>query len=114
MEHVTIPLNSYCASGKLLHKIWKVRNVGTEPWPEDTTVTFVNGDLAPVETLEPTISSLPAPGEVAQISVPFRVPAAPGKYRASYRLTSGDKHVSDLLDIFIVVPADQSSSAPSK
>lgn len=113
---MTLAPNSYCAPGKVLHKIWRVRNVGAAPWPANTTVSFVSGDLPPVATdnAPPALSSVPAPGETTNVSVQFRVPVVPGKYRASYRVTVDGVPMSDFLDIYIVVPADTASSAPSK
>jgi len=41
---ITIPDGTVLRPGQPFTKIWRVRNSGTDAWPDDTVMVFVGGD----------------------------------------------------------------------
>lgn len=67
-----------------LVKTWQVRNNGSTTWDEGTTLVFLHGTLVSVENSFEVASALPS--ATINVSAVILTPAAPGRYRAVFRL----------------------------
>jgi next-to-BRCA1 protein 1 len=88
-----------------------MKNIGASAWPQDVTLAFVGGVLAP----EKDSVSVPqaAAGETVNISVKVKMPSEPGRYTGYYRLITKDGHRfgQRVWVDSLVVPANQVSTA---
>jgi hypothetical protein len=69
-------------------KTWRLRNSGSQAWPENCTLNFVQGDRLNA----PSFVSVPPldPGDIVDVSVNMIAPGTPGTYCGSWRLCSND------------------------
>lgn len=75
--------------GTMLLKTWKVKNVGTASWSEETIASFVKGRESVVASDCRLVQvGAVAPEEVVYIRTMFEVPIAPGKYKVIFRLNN--------------------------
>ncbi len=87
----TVPDGTAFDGGAAFTKTWRVRNTGTDAWPDNTVLVFVGGekmggpDSLPIGRV--------APGEVKEISVNLVAPAAPGNYTGNWALQAGGTRI---------------------
>lgn len=81
---VTIGEGEAVSPDTTFQKTWRLQNVGTEAWPDNTTLNFVQGERLGAHTMVP-VPQIP-PGEMADVSVDMVSPAATGSYAGSWRL----------------------------
>ncbi|MGQ9522286.1 MAG: NBR1-Ig-like domain-containing protein [Anaerolineae bacterium] len=87
----TVPDGTAFDGGASLTKTWRVRNTGTDAWPDNTALVFTGGekmggpDSLPIGRV--------APGEVKEISVNLVAPAAPGDYTGNWALQTGGTRI---------------------
>ncbi len=87
----TIPDGTAFDGGTAFTKTWRVRNTGTDAWPDNTVLVFVGGekmggpDSLPIGRV--------APGEVKEISVNLVAPAVPGDYTGNWVLQTGGTRI---------------------
>jgi hypothetical protein len=84
VDHVNFKESETVPAGVPVHKIWRVKNTGSEPWPLGTELVFCKGDLRGEST---SVGQL-APGEEADVGVVLNVPEQAGRYYAVWRLSS--------------------------
>ena len=75
-------------TGAPFTKVWRLRNSGPAPWPQDTQVVHVGGDLlcsSPAFVLPLPQGGLPPDAEV-DVEVDMLAPAQPGRYISHWRL----------------------------
>jgi len=87
---VTLPDGTIVAAGaKALIKTWRV--AAKAPWPEDTALLHVGGDME----LRPTLARIPigatAAGESRELSVELTAPTRPGRFWSYWRLVSDSR-----------------------
>ncbi len=87
----TVPDGTAFNGGAAFTKIWRVRNTGTDAWPDNTVLVFTGGekmggpDSLPIGRV--------APGEVKEISVNLVAPTAPGDYTGNWVLQTGGTRI---------------------
>ena len=88
---VTIPDGTRFDKGEQFTKTWRVRNVGSEAWPENTVLAFGSGsqmtDAAEVEVGEVE------PGDEVDVSVELTAPEEDGSYTGGWTLKVGNTNV---------------------
>ncbi|HHS96508.1 MAG TPA: hypothetical protein ENK08_01190 [Chloroflexi bacterium] len=102
----TVPDGTAFDGGATFAKTWRVRNSGTEAWPDDTTLVFVGGERMGGPERMPI--GRVAPGEVKEITVNLTAPATPGTYTGNWVLQTGNTRIpgSELwLTIKVTEPA---------
>jgi outer membrane biosynthesis protein TonB len=87
--HLDLEAESTQAAGTYVLKTWKVKNVGSLPWGEDTIATFKKGhrEMVSPDSLNVIVGSV-APGDVTYIRAMFAIPEEAGKYNVTFRLQS--------------------------
>lgn len=98
--------------GQAFTKIWRMRNEGAAPWPEQTVLAFVGGDsLGALEAV--VVPPVVANGEV-DIAVDMTAPSVPGRYISYWRLCGPDgKRFGHRVWVDIIVPDTTKSPSPS-
>jgi len=89
VKDTNLPDGSDVTSGPQA-KTWVVRNIGRTAWPQGVRLLRVGGAADVESASEHAISSAPAPGEEVEITVPFTLPAKPGRYTVHFRLATAD------------------------
>jgi hypothetical protein len=88
---VTVPDGTRFDKGEQFTKTWRVRNVGSEAWPEDTVLAFGSGtqmtDVAEVEVGEVE------PGDEVDVSVDLTAPQEDGSYTGGWTLQTGSANI---------------------
>ncbi|MFP4346197.1 MAG: NBR1-Ig-like domain-containing protein, partial [Anaerolineales bacterium] len=88
---VTVPDGTRFDKGEQFTKTWRVRNVGSEAWPEDTVLAFASGsqmtDAAEVEVGEIE------PGDEVDVSVELTAPEEDGSYTGGWTLRAGNARI---------------------
>jgi len=103
--------------GERVTKTWRVRNSSaTEPWPASTRLVHVGGDLLSGPVLGVAVPPV-RPGDMVDISVPFVMPAEPGRYTSYWRLTTGPPTSSRFghrfwVQVAVVAPTARVPTAP--
>ena len=109
---VTVPDNTRFEKAEAFVKTWRVSNSGTCAWPEDTVLSFVNGDaLGAPSTVQ--VGSLDT-GQTTEISVDMVAPDADGSYQGTWRLSQGgNKPYGTNLTVVIKVGEESAQPAPA-
>lgn len=91
VRDVTFPDNTVVQPGTTFMKIWRVRNDGRHPWPQEVCLVPAGGDLL---TDENHCAELPAvgPDEEADIGLMLTAPRANGLYTAYFRAQTKEGH----------------------
>jgi len=89
----TIPDGTTFDGGAAFTKTWRVRNSGTDAWPDDTVLVFVGGERMGGPESMPI--GRVAPGEVKEISVNLTAPSTPGNYTGNWVLQTGGTRIPD-------------------
>jgi hypothetical protein len=111
VQSVATPDNTKVDAGADFIKIWKVRNVGTVAWPENTVLSFVYGDRLALASaaVVPSVN----PGEEHDIAINMTAPLNPGKYANYWRLcTPNGLFFGPPLYTRIIVEAAAAAEAP--
>lgn len=69
-------------------KIWRMRNEGSQPWPENTRLLFVGGDR--LSSDEAVVVPSVAVGKEIDIAVSMKTPSQLGRYVSYWRLALPD------------------------
>lgn len=82
---VTLADGCTVRAGERLVKTWRVRNTGSERWPDGTRIAHVGGDSfgAPMEGV---LVPLANAGAIVDVSVAVTMPQQPGRYTSYWRL----------------------------
>jgi len=112
--HLDTEEKSVQKAGAMALKTWKVKNIGTETWSEDTIAIFHSGNQSLVvpgyEVIQ--VGSL-EPNDVAYIRCMLSVPEVAGTYSLTYRLSGPTGKFGGRLMTEIEV-ADSVKRAPEK
>ncbi|MCP4414991.1 MAG: hypothetical protein GY805_00110 [Chloroflexi bacterium] len=81
---ITIPDDTRLQAGSTFVKTWRLKNTGNVAWDNDYKLVFVDGSAMTKKTTQ----SLPnvQPGQEANFSITFTVPAQSGTYFSDWRL----------------------------
>jgi len=90
VENVTIPERAVVLPGQTLIKTWRVENVGSSDWPENSKLIFLRGD----RTMS-TEEEFPVPvckaGQSVEVSAVILTPTQPGRHTAVFRLADAER-----------------------
>jgi len=89
VEDVTFPPHSTVPAGASFVKVWKVRNVGGEPWPKDLRLEVCGTDNIFSNAFKDLGELSVAPGESIDISITLIAPAEIGTYVEYFTLRNG-------------------------
>jgi hypothetical protein len=123
VKDATFPDGTVVPPGASFRKAWKVRNDGSYPWPEGTSLVSVGGDVMSDpdhKELLPVIK----PEEEAEIALQLTAPELPGMYTAYYRAQTKEQQyfgqrlwasvvVAELESDWQVVTEDKNKVAPA-
>jgi hypothetical protein len=112
VEDVTVPDGTISPPGLKFVKIWKLRNEGTLPWPENVRLLFVGGDkLSPFDSV--AVPAIPA-GQEVDVAVDMMTPAQPGRYVSYWRLAlpDGSRFGQRVWVDLLVMPVEKLSEPP--
>eukprot|EP01112_Ceratiomyxa_fruticulosa_P022929 TRINITY_DN855_c0_g2_i1.p1 TRINITY_DN855_c0_g2~~TRINITY_DN855_c0_g2_i1.p1 ORF type:complete len:516 (-),score=153.67 TRINITY_DN855_c0_g2_i1:146-1693(-) len=105
VEDVTIPDGMQVQPNTQFVKIWRLRNEGSSPWPQDTVLSFVSGDLLGASDTVP-ITVQVNPGEEYNVAVDMKAPATGnGHHIGHWTLSSGGHRFGQKIWVDIIVDA---------
>lgn len=85
VSDVTIPDGTVFLPGESFVKTWRLKNTGTCTWTTDYALVFSTGEI--MSATSPTkLSAEVKPGQEADLSVTFKAPGTPAKYRSDWTL----------------------------
>ena len=110
---VTVPDNTELAPGETFDKTWRVRNAGSEAWPEADCLAFVSGERMDAATGD--FVPVAGTGDEVDITMPMVAPEEPGAYTGTWQVVdgSGEPVGDQLLTIVIQVVGPTPSPTPS-
>ncbi|KYQ91468.1 ZZ-type zinc finger-containing protein [Tieghemostelium lacteum] len=86
VSDITIPDGTIVAPNSSFTKIWRLANESKEAWPENSTLTFMQGDR--LSDFNDVLVPSAVPGEMIDVSVDLKSPARPGRYTSYWRLNT--------------------------
>ena len=99
---VTVPDNTHYEKGEQFTKTWRLKNVGSEPWPENTVARYIGGErMASVDEVQ--VGAV-QPGETVDVSVDMTAPSQDGVFKSQWALYVGDKMIPGS-DLWVVIQA---------
>jgi len=109
----TVPDDSVFAPGETFTMTWQIKNVGASTWTAGYLLRYYSGDLfgAPKEIV---LGQEVLPGATVDITLKMKAPAAAGKYRSDWVLSSETRsNFKDavFLKITVVVPPTATRTA---
>jgi len=90
VENVTIPERAVVLPGQTLIKTWRVENVGTSDWPENSKLIFLRGDRS-MSTEEEFPVPVCKAGQSVEVSAVILTPTQPGRHTAVFRLADAER-----------------------
>lgn len=91
VSDVSIPDNTRFEKGEEFTKTWRMRNSGSEDWPEDTVLVFTSGaDIGKVKEVE--VGAVKSGADV-DLSVDMVAPGEDGSYRSTWELRTDGKAI---------------------
>lgn len=87
---VTIPDNSELPGDTPVTKTWRLRNVGTTAWPEDSQLIFISRRGDNLNGPERVLVGSVEPQQDVDVSLTFITPSEPGRYIGYYRMATSD------------------------
>jgi hypothetical protein len=88
VSDVSVPDNTRFEKGADFTKTWRLRNTGSEPWPESTVLVYRDGAVLS-ESDEVSVGEVGV-GEDVDISVDMVAPDEDGTYRSNWLLQADD------------------------
>ena len=89
VKDVTVPDDSYIASGTFFTKTWRIRNIGSTTWTTSYRLVYTSG-TSMSHSMSVSLPYSVAPGYWVDISVPMQAPNATGTYQGNWMLQSPD------------------------
>ena len=71
---VTIEDNETVRAGEEFIKIWRLKNNGSLPWPENTMLTFIGGNKELIGESDAVVVPPVAPGDSVDVAVDMKAP----------------------------------------
>jgi len=97
---VTVPDNTRFEKGEDFTKTWRLRNSGTEDWPEDTMLVFASGaELGVVKEVE--VGAVKS-GDQVDISVDMKAPEEDGTYKSVWELRTAGKAIGGVQPYLVI------------
>jgi len=108
---VTVPDNTRFQKEEKFTKTWRMRNAGSEDWPENTKLVFASGERM-AEVSEVEIGAVKT-GANVDISVEMTAPNADGSYRSTWRIQVGDAAVQGGGMYTVILVGEEQAAAPA-
>ncbi|MEA3310239.1 MAG: NBR1-Ig-like domain-containing protein [Chloroflexota bacterium] len=108
---VTVPDNTHYEHGEQFVKTWRVRNNGSEPWPEQTKLTFL-AEHQLTEVSEVAVGAVAA-GAETDISVDLMAPNENGTFRGQWALTIDGNQIPDGLMFVVIKTGEEAAENPN-
>ena len=86
---VTFPDGTSVQPGSVFLKTWRIRNDGTNPWPENVVLCCAGGDYFSSPDIALPVDSL-QPGTEADITLQLSAPERTGRHVAYFRMRTSD------------------------
>jgi len=86
---VSIPDGMILDPGERFTKIWRLNNVGKEPWTPEFSLVWFSGDTLSSRR-EQALDAIVTPGNSIEISIDMVAPVRPGKYQSNWKLRASD------------------------
>jgi len=107
---VTVPDNTRFEKGESFTKTWRLRNSGSEDWPENTVLVYVRGEqMTSANSVE--VGSVAVGAEV-DISVEMTAPDRDGNFTGVWALAVGNTQISGG-GVTVVIAAGEEQAAPA-
>jgi len=87
VKDVTLADHTDVESGRVIRKVWALKNTGTAAWPEGTSLVFIGGPVTPATDAKVTVP-LAKPGETIELAVECKVPDRTGRAFGNFRLST--------------------------
>ena len=111
VQHVNYVEGEKVRPGQVMEKVWRVKNIGNDDWPEACKAGFLKGDL-PGEGYE--FGPVPAGAQV-DVLASIQIPETEGRYTGVWRLFTGDGvSFGDKLYIVVQSLADEEGVDPEQ
>ena len=114
ISDVTIPDGTTLRAGEQFTKTWRFQNTGKTTWTKDYSIQYLEGNLLGKSgSLTFNLVQDVAPGEFADISVPFTAPTTPGTYSSYWKLLSANGYYfGDVVSVNISVGIPTATEPP--
>ena len=83
----TVPDGTSFTSGDYFNKTWRLKNIGSCTWTPDFSLVFLEGSRMDSEAAY-ALNATVYPGQTVSITIPLRVPNAPGSFTGRWMLRS--------------------------
>jgi hypothetical protein len=118
VKHVTCEDGTTFGPDVVFHKVWRLRNDGSEPWPSDTVLLRVSQKTNELNAPDSVVVGSVSPGETIDVVVPMRTPKLSGEYFNHWKLFThkdGGRKFGQRIRclIRVVVSSSSSSASPS-
>lgn len=111
VSDVSVPDNTRFEKGEEFTKTWRLRNSGTEDWPEDTVLVFASGDdMGKVKEVE--VGAIKSGADV-DLSVDMVAPGEDGRYRSAWELRTGGKAIKGGAAYVLIQVGEEPVAAPT-
>ncbi len=108
---VTVPDNTQFEKGEAFVKTWRLKNSGSDAWPEDTVLAFASGEQM-TDAKQVEVGTVAA-GDTVDISVDMTAPDADGTFKGIWRLYAGDTQIEGGGVMVIIKAGEEQSTEPS-
>ena len=108
---VTVPDNTRYENGEQFTKTWRVRNSGSEPWPEQTKLTFL-AETQMTDLSEVEVGAV-APGAETDISVDLMAPNENGTFRGQWVLTIDGNQIPGGIVYVVIKTGEEEAADPN-
>jgi next-to-BRCA1 protein 1 len=89
VRDVTFPDGTVVQPGSVFLKTWRVRNDGSQYWPEGIVLGCAGGDVLIDQNTVIPVPAVPAGGEV-EITIQLVAPEATGRFQSYFRMRTAD------------------------
>jgi hypothetical protein len=105
---VSVPDNTRFEKEEKFTKTWRLRNAGDDAWPQDTVLTFADGNQ--MSDSDQVDVGKVAPGDTVDISVDMIAPNTDGTFKGVWSLKAGDKAIPGG-GVFVIIKTGEEEEA---
>jgi len=93
VRHVTYPDGTLVQPGGVFNKTWRVRNDGSQTWPDGVSLVYNSGDVLTEQSdiaRYPVNDTVPVGGEI-DITIQLKAPECTGRFISYFRMQTKDE-----------------------